>query len=47
MYINVVNAVSLKTITANLDIGEHFTRITNQNKNYTNIKEAPGGASQK
>ncbi len=34
-------------IAPNLDICEHFTRITIQNKNYTNIKEAPGGASQK
>jgi hypothetical protein len=35
------------SIATNLDIGEHFTRITSQITNYTNIKEAPGGASQK
>jgi len=35
----------LKNIAPNLDIGEHFVRITIQNKNYTNIKEAPKGAS--
>lgn len=32
----------MNELTDNIDIGEHFTRIT---KNYTNIKEAPGGAS--
>jgi len=46
-YLDAVIVEKRKAITANLDIGEHFTRITNQNKNYTNIKEAPGGASQK
>jgi hypothetical protein len=34
-------------IAANLDIGEHLSRITIKITNYTNIKEAPGGASQK
>ena len=37
----------MNELTDNIDIGEHFTRITNQITNYTNIKEAPGGASQK
>ena len=32
----------MNELTDNIDVCEHFTRIT---KNYTNIKEAPGGAS--